>query len=72
MTKIDNLKPFEKMVVHAWLRRTNHYQEFGRYDYNTGRNILPVINTEKHLGKAWKIYNRWHNILDQILDKFIV
>lgn len=67
MIKIDDLKPFEKMVVHAWLRRVNHYHELGKQDYNTGRYQHPIVNQEKHLGKAWKIYRRYHNIIDKVV-----
>lgn len=66
MIKIEDLKPFEKMVVQAWLRRLNHYHEFGERDWDTGIYTPPVINREKHLGKAWKIYRRYHNIIDKV------
>ena len=55
---------FHQMVFSAWIRRTLDKLSLGYYDYNKKSYNPPILNHEKHLGKASKIYNRFQNIID--------
>ena len=69
---ILSLPRFEQMVCMAWVRRSLDHIENGKYTvapkpYSAMILVPPLINPEKHLGKAARIYERWWKIIDKVI-----